>query len=100
MLGSTIFTFQFQRFCQSGWYIDFFLKKSAEVFVRNVFINTSLFFGEKYIIESLTKKLFSIFITNTNRWFNFIKFTYINFFFNFLSVFFYSIFIVNVFYLL
>lgn len=95
MLGSFLFSFQFARFCQSGWYIDFFLKKTAEVFVRNVFVYTSLFFAEKYIIEGLTKKIFSILITNTNKWFNFIRFTYITFFLNFLGFFFYSISAVN-----
>jgi len=68
MLGSPLFSFKFSRFCQSGWYIDFFLKKSAEVFIRNVFIYTSLFFGEKYIIEGLTKRVIDKLITQTNRW--------------------------------
>ena len=32
---------------QSGFYFDFFFKKFIDVFVRNFFIYTALFFGEK-----------------------------------------------------
>ena len=42
---------------QSGFYIDFIFKKFAEIFIRNVFIFGALFFGEKYMIEYLTKKI-------------------------------------------
>ena len=47
---------QFFKFIQNGFYLDFFIKKLAEIFVRNYFIYTAQFFGEKYIIEFLTKK--------------------------------------------
>ena len=52
---------------QSGFYIDFFLKKLSEIFIRNVFIYAALFFGEKYMIEHLTKKIVDNFIFNSNK---------------------------------
>jgi hypothetical protein len=66
MLFNFFLTFKFHRFCQSGWYIDFFYKKFAEVFLRNIFIYLSQFFAEKYMIEVLTKKLInnSVFFLN------------------------------------
>jgi hypothetical protein len=97
MLGSFMFDSRFTSFCQSGWLVDFFLKKCAEVFVRNIFIYTSLFFSEKYIIEGLTKRIVDVYLSNTNRWFNFINFTHVNFFLNFLGFFFYSLTLLNLF---
>jgi hypothetical protein len=32
-------------------YFDYFYKKIAEIFVRNVFIYSAQFFGEKFMIE-------------------------------------------------
>jgi hypothetical protein len=52
---------------QSGLYFDFIFKKLGEVFVRNVFIYSALFFGEKYMIEHLTKKTVDSFIYNSNK---------------------------------
>ena len=52
---------------QSGFYIDFFLKKLAEIFIRNIFIFAALFFGEKYMIEHLTKRTVDSFIYNSNK---------------------------------
>lgn len=52
---------------QSGFYFDFFFKKSIEVFIRNVFIYSAMFFGEKYMIEYLTKKIVDNFIFNSNK---------------------------------
>ena len=52
---------------QSGFYIDFIFKKLVEVFIRNVFIYASLFFGEKYMIEHLTKKVVDNFIYSSNK---------------------------------
>ena len=67
MLKFYIFKFRFIRFVQSGLYFDFFFKKIAELFVRNVFIYTAQFFGEKYMIEFLTKKIIDSAIFNSNR---------------------------------
>ena len=52
---------------QAGFFIDFFLKKYIEVFIRNVFVYASLFFGEKYMIEQLTKKTLDNFVFNSNK---------------------------------
>ena len=52
---------------QSGFYIDFFLKKIADLFIRNIFIYMSLFFGEKYMIEQLTKKTIDLFVFTSNK---------------------------------
>jgi hypothetical protein len=41
---------------QSGMYFDYVIKKIAEIFVRNVFIYSATFFGEKFIIEFISKK--------------------------------------------
>jgi len=59
--------FKWSGKAQSGFYIDFIFKKLADVFVRNVFIYAALFFGEKYMIEHITKKTINIFIFNSNR---------------------------------
>lgn len=47
---------RFLNFMQSGCYIDYIFKKIAEILVRNVFIYSALFFGEKFIIEFVSKK--------------------------------------------
>jgi hypothetical protein len=91
MLKSFLFTFKFHRFCQSGLYLDFFIKKLSEIFVRNVFIYGALFFGEKYMIELLTKKIFNIFVLTFNKKFSFFKLSYSMFFINVLSILFYSV---------
>ena len=67
MLKSGIFSFNFLRFVQSGLYIDFFLKKIIEIFVRNFLIYSAIFFGEKYIIEILTKKIIDNTIFSLNK---------------------------------
>lgn len=61
---------------QSGCYIDYIIKKIAEIFVRNVFIYSALFFGEKYLIEFISKKTIDnlvLFITSNilNRQYNY-----------------------------
>lgn len=68
--------FKWSGRAQSGFYFDFFLKKLAEVFIRNVFIYAALFFGEKYMIEFLTKKIVDNFVFNSNKFFGW---TYLNF---------------------
>jgi len=66
MLGFPKKRFRFIGKAQSGFYIDFFLKKIADVCIRNVFIYMSLFFGEKYMIEQLTKKTIDNLVFNSN----------------------------------
>ena len=60
MLYNIFIDFIFRRFCQSGFYFDFFFKKLTEIFIRNFFIYGAQFFGEKYLIEVLTRKVFNI----------------------------------------
>ena len=67
MLGFPKKRFKFAGKAQSGFYIDFFFKKMVEVFIRNVFVYAALFFGEKYMIEQLTKKTVDSFVFNSNR---------------------------------
>ena len=67
MLFSYYFSQRFFTLIQSNFYVDFFLKKLCEVFVKNVYIYTALFFGEKYIIEVLTKKVLENFVYLSNK---------------------------------
>lgn len=85
MLKTIIFNFKFFRFVQSGFYIDFLIKKIVEIFVKNYFIYSSHFFGEKYVIEFLTKKLVESWIFNSNK--NYFFFNLLNsyFFIQFVS---------------
>ncbi len=72
MLKNRLIKFKFFRFVQSGFYMDFIVKKISEMFMRNVFIYSSIFFGEKFMIEYLTKKTIDSFLFNSNR-FNFLN---------------------------
>ncbi len=76
MLKFPLRKFKWSGKAQSGFYFDFIFKKLAEVFIRNVFIYSALFFGEKYMIEYLTKKIVDNFIFNSNKLFGW---TYLNF---------------------
>ena len=68
MLFNYLFNQRFILLIQSGFYIDFFLKKICEVFIKNIFIYSSQFFGEKYIIEVLTKKIIDKYIFNSGKY--------------------------------
>jgi hypothetical protein len=95
VLKNYFITFKFHRFCQSGFYFDFFYKKLSEVFVRNVFVYAAQFFGEKYMIEVLTKKIVDAAIFNTNKIIGWNKLQYSWFFIQFLSVIFYTLALIN-----
>ena len=56
----------FTNFMQSGMYLDYIVKKFNEMLVRNVFIYSSVFFGEKFIVEFISKKT----IDNVTTYFN------------------------------
>ena len=99
MLKNFFITFEFHRFCQSGFYFDFFYKKLTEVFVRNVFVYGAQFFGEKYIIEVLTKKVIDSIVFNTNKKIGWNKLPQTFFFIQYVSFIFFIFFIFNVFYL-
>lgn len=71
--------------------MDFFFKKLGEIFLRNFFLYTSLFFGEKYMIEHLTKFIYKICVNKTNALIGLKKLSQSNFFIQLLSFFFYSL---------
>ncbi len=97
MLKNFFTKFYFHRFCQSGFYFDFFYKKFSEVFARNIFVFTSQFFAEKYMIEVFTKKIIDSSIFFTNKFIGWTNLNYFNFFFQILCVFFYFIGFINIF---
>ncbi len=82
MLNFYFFNWTFFKFCQNGLYFDYFIKKSLEILVKNVFIYSAIFFGEKFIIEYFTKKVIESYIFYGNQNFNFFIF-YHSFFFIF-----------------
>ena len=83
MLYNYFITFNFHRFCQSGCYFDFFFKTISEVFVRNFFVYSSQFLGEKYMIEYLTKNIFANSIFNINKIIGNNNLQYFDFFYNY-----------------
>ena len=97
MLNCSGITFYFYRFSQNGMYIDFFMKKLVEIFVRNIFVYTSIFFGEKYIIEYYTKKIIEQYVFTMIQKFNFFIFYYFYFFIYNLFIFFFFFSIFNLF---
>lgn len=100
MLRFKIVEFSFIRFVQSGLYVDFFIKKFTEIWLKNTFIFSAQYFGEKYMVEFLTKKIIDSGIYFINKNINFNNF-YLNLYFiEFLTFFFYFICIVNVFLLI
>ena len=80
---------------QSGFYIDFFFKKFSEIFIRNLFIYSALFFGEKYMIEHLTKKTVDTFIYNTNKFIGWTTLNYMWFFYMLSTTVVYSLLFIN-----
>ena len=98
MLFNPLFNFKFLNFFKSGFYIDFFLKKIAEIFVKNIFIYSSFFFAEKFLIEFLTKKCVDNFILKVNSFF-LEEFNFNFFFSTFFIFFFYFFFILEVFFI-
>ena len=70
-------------FIQSGLYFDFFIKKIGEVFIKNFMVLTPLFFGEKYLIEVLTKKIVENFLTRFNKLVGLSSLSFFNFFYIF-----------------
>lgn len=96
MLKFKIVTFEFFRFIQSGLYVDFFLKKLIELFVKNFFIYAAQFIGEKYMIEFLTKKVIDSSVFNTNKIINITDLFYTQYFISLLSILFLSLSIFNI----
>lgn len=92
MLKNNLIKFKFFKFVQSGFYMDFIIKKLSEMFIRNVFIYSSIFFGEKYMIEYLTKKTIDSFIFNSNK-FNLLNLIESKYFLQIISIIIYLFFI-------
>jgi hypothetical protein len=81
---------------QSGFYIDYIFKKIVDVFIRNIFIFSAIFFGEKYMIEKLTRKIIESFLFRSNKFFgftllNFSLFIYITLTFLFYLIIFFNL---------
>lgn len=100
MLYNVFLTFKFFRFSQAGYYFDYFFKNLSEAFIRNVFIYSAQFFGEKYMIEVFTKKILSNSIYKLNNFWSWSQLYYINFFIQLISFFFYFLSIINLLYLI
>lgn len=83
MLYSYIFKYRYIMFIQSGLYFDFFIKKVGESFIKNFMVLTPLFFGEKYLIEVLTKKIIENFISRFNKFVGLSSLSFFNFFYIF-----------------
>lgn len=92
MLKNKLILFKFFRFIQAGFYFDFIFKKISEMFMRNIFIYSSIFFGEKYMIEFITKKTIDSFIFNSNKD-NLFNFNESKYFIQILTILIYLIFI-------
>ena len=51
-------TRKFINFAQSGMYLDYIIKKCVEPCIRNILVYGAIFFGEKFMIEFLSRKAF------------------------------------------
>lgn len=99
MLYSYILKYRYVMFVQSGLYVDFFIKKVGEVFIKNFMVLTPLFFGEKYLIEVLTKKIVENFLFRFNKFIGLSSLTFFNFFYIFLILVFNMVTFINFFYI-
>ncbi len=100
MLYSYLFKYRFIIFIQSGLYMDFFIKKLGEVFVKNFLVYTSNYFGEKYFIEVLTRKLIDSLVFKQNKLFGWTTLHFFNFFYMIIILVLYTIILTNVVFLL
>ena len=82
---------------QSGFYIDFFLKKLSDIYIRNIFIFSAIFFGEKYMIEKITRKIVESILFKSNKHFGFTTINYKLFICLFLTLLFYMLTFLNIF---
>lgn len=80
--------------------MDFFYKKWCEVFIRNSLIYASYIFGEKYMIEFLTKLLVDKIISAFNNFQDSTKADRVKLFFQVLSTIFYIFALLLVYYVL
>ncbi len=87
------------NFFQSGFYIDFIIKKIAELFIKNVYIYVGIFFCEKFIVEFISKKTIDNFIFLSKCFLN-TNFFFESFFSQIVFILFYFIFFLEFFYIL
>jgi hypothetical protein len=71
---------------QSGLYVDYIIKKLSEIFIKNVFVYSSIFFGEKFIIEFLSKKILNNLTFVVNSYFLNKEYSYITFYNNLIII--------------
>lgn len=98
MLFNPLFFFKYLNFFKSGFYIDYIIKKVVELLVKNLFIFSSFFFAEKYLIEFLTKKSVDNAMLKLNS-FALEDFNFNTFFSLFVIFFLYTFFFLEVFFL-
>lgn len=98
MLFNPLFSFRFLNFFKSGFYIDYVIKKLVEAVVKNLFIFSSFFFAEKYLIEFLTKKCADNVMLKLNS-FALESFNFNTFFSLFVIFFLYTFFFLEIFFL-
>ena len=96
MLYSYLFKYRFIIFIQSGLYMDFFIKKLGEVFVKNFLVYTSNYFGEKYFIEVLTRKIIDNLVFKKNKLFGWTTLHFFNFFYMLIILVLYTIILLNI----
>lgn len=48
-------------------YIDYFIKKISEIFLKNFLVLGALFFSEKFLIEHFSKKIFNNWVFFLNK---------------------------------
>ncbi len=88
--------FKWSGKAQSGFYFDFIFKKLGESFIRNVFVYAALFFGEKYMIEHLTKKVIDSFVFNSNKFFGWTSLNFMWFFYFLVVIVLYLLVLLNI----
>lgn len=86
MLNNWFINTNFYIFAQNGFYLDFIYKKLSEIFIRNFLIYSAQFFGEKYLIEFLTKSIFQNFFNKLNLILEQPNYNYESFFFNIITL--------------
>lgn len=92
-------TDRFVNFAQSGMYIDYIIKKITELFLRNFFVYSSIFFSEKYVIEFLSKKTIDNFVFFFNLQVFNKNYEYSSFYNNVIVLIFLFLFIIEIFFL-
>ena len=97
----TIFFLEMEmyNFIQCGLYLDYILKKVSELFTNNILVYTGIFFCEKFLVEFITKKIFDN-TFSVAKLFASTTFFFDSFFSQVLIILFYSIFFIEVCYIL